>query len=84
MNLGSWLIIEYEDKYYVGIAMEKSDDDHLVQVRCLEKPFGSEDPQNLEKERLSIFYSEDKLYQSPVVLPIISFNRSWKYCYKLD
>ena len=53
--------------------MEKSDDDRLVQV---EKPFGCEDPQNLEKERLSIFYSEDKLYQSPVVPTIISFNRS--------
>ena len=59
INLGSWLIVEYEDKYYVGIAMEKSDDDRLVQVRCLEKPFGCEDPQNLEKERLLIFYSED-------------------------
>ena len=56
--------------------MEKSDDDRLVQVRCLEKPFGREDPQNLEKERLSIFYPEDKLYQSPVVPAIISFNRS--------
>ena len=57
--------------------MEKSDDDRLVQVRCLEKPFGCEDPQNLEKERLSIFYSEDKQYQSPVVPAIISFNRMW-------
>ena len=31
INLGSWLTVEYENKYYVGIAMEKSDDDRLVQ-----------------------------------------------------
>ena len=66
---GSW---EYQ---HINMEYEQA------KVRCLEKPFGINIPQALEKESLSVYYHKDNLYQAPHLPDIIEKNRKYLYHY---
>ena len=46
VNIGMWVIAIYEDEKWLANVVDKRG--NQVLVRCLEKPFGVKEPQNLE------------------------------------
>ena len=48
-----WMIDIYQDEKWLANVVDKRG--NQVLVRCLEKPFGVKEPQNLEREEDAIF-----------------------------
>ena len=51
-----WVIAIYEDEKWLANVVDKRG--NQVLVRCLEKPFGVKEPQNLEREEDAIFVEQ--------------------------
>ena len=79
VSQGQWLLVEYEKKFFLGIVLSVAASS--AHVRCLEKPYGISEPQDLEKENISIWYDLSKLFFSPVKPHLVQVKRSWKYKY---
>ena len=79
VSQGQWLLVEYEKEFFLGIVLSVSASS--AHVRCLEKPYGISEPQDLEKENISIWYDSSKLFFSPVKPHLVQVKRSWKYKY---
>ena len=60
VSQGQWLLVEYEKEFFLGIVLLVSTSS--AHVLCLEKPYGISEPQNLEKENISIWYDSSKLF----------------------
>ena len=78
VSQGQWLLVEYEKKFFLGIVLSVSPSS--THIRCLEKPYGISEPQDLEKE-ISIWYNLSKLFFSLVKPHLVQVKRSWKYKY---
>ena len=76
---GQWLLVEYEEEFFLGITIEVSCTEALVQ--CLVKPNGMSEPQDLEKGHISAWYNLDKLFEAPVVPDNVQVKQGWKYVY---
>ena len=48
------MLVFYEQEKFLGKVIEKREDQ--VSVRCLEKPFAINMPQNMEREHEAVFY----------------------------
>ena len=79
--IGSWVVVTYDDQYYIGVVLEVDTDDRKARVQCLEKQYGNASPQILEKERKSVWYDEKDIFKSPVTPTIMKVNRASKYIY---
>ena len=53
VSKGQWLLVEYEKEFFLGIVLSVSASS--AHFRCLEKPYGISEPQDLEKENISIW-----------------------------
>ena len=73
------MLVEYEKEFFLGIVLSVSASS--AHVRCLEKPYGISEPQDLEKENISIWYDLSKLFFSPLKPHLVQVKRSWKYKY---
>ena len=51
---GMWVLVFYEQEKWLRKVIEKREGQ--VRARCLEKPFGVNMPQNMEREHEVIFY----------------------------
>ena len=65
----------------LGIVEHINMEYEQAKVRCLEKPFGINIPQALEKESQSVYYHKDNLYEAPIIPDIIEKNRKCLYHY---
>ena len=77
VSQGQWLLVEYEKEFFLGIVLSVSASS--AHARCLEKPFGISEPQDLEKENISIWLL--KLFFPPVKPHLVQVKRSCKYKY---
>ena len=72
VNIGTWVIAIYEDeKWLADVVYTRG---NQVLVRCLEKPFGVKEPQNLEWEEDTIFI-EQVFHTDVPTLSQIASNR---------
>ena len=62
----SWIIVDYEREYFIGLVCKLHNPSRTVRVRCLNLPFGINIPQDLEKESIAADFPEDTLYIAPV------------------
>lgn len=68
----------YEGEWFLGKVVKTVG--NLCLVRCLEKPYGISEPQDLEPERDTVVYEE--LYDVDGIIPRqIKVKRSWKWIY---
>lgn len=68
----------YEGEWFLGKVVKTMGNSYLV--RCLEKPYGISEPQDLEPERDTVVYEE--LYDVDGIIPRqIKVKRSWKWIY---
>ena len=67
ITIGMWVIVLYEGEKWLAKVMNKHE--NQVLVRCLEKPFGINQPQNLERED-DAFIVEEVYY--PNVIPTLT------------
>ena len=58
---GMWVLVFYEQEKWLRKVIEKRDGQ--VRVRCLERPFGVNMPQNMEREHEAVFYHNDNVYK---------------------
>ena len=79
VSQGQWLLVEYEKEFFLGIVLSVSA--YSAHVRCLEEPYGISEPQDLEKENISIWYDLSKLFFSPVKPHLVQVNKRCKYKY---
>ena len=79
VSQSQWLLVEYEKEFFLGIVLSVSTS--RAHVCCLEKPYGISEPQDLEKENISIWYDLSKLFFSPVKSHLVQVKISWKYKY---
>lgn len=75
---GMWVKVTYEEEWFLGKVVEKFDT--RCSVRCLEKPFGVREPQNMEPEKHTVVY--DKVYDTEGIVPKqVYIKRTWKWTY---
>ena len=74
----NWVIVVYEGERFIGKVMTEAVNGD-VRVRCLEKPFGINEPQKLEHEEDVIFYG--RLFRTNVTPQLIKFGRKWLWRY---
>ena len=73
------MLVEYEKEFFLGIVLSVSASS--AHVCCLEKSYGISEPQDLEKQNISIWYDLSKLLLSPVKPHLVEVKKSWKYKY---
>ena len=74
-----WLLFEYEKEFFLGIVLLVSAS--RAHVRCLEKPYGISEPQNLEKEYFNLIrFIKGVFFTSKTTFS----PRSWKYRYSTE
>ena len=78
VNEGDWVIVVYEGERFIGKVMTEAVNEDVC-VRCLEKPFGINEPQKLEREEDAIFYG--RLFRTNVTPQLIKFGRKWLWRY---
>ena len=57
--------MEYEEEKFIGKVISKDEEKQLINIHCLEKPFGVKGPQKLEPDAYTIsevFYTDAKPY----------------------
>ena len=79
VSQGQWLLAEYEKEFFLEIVLSVSASS--AHVRSLEKPYRISEPQDLEKENISMWYDLSKLFFSPVKPHLAQVKRSWKNKY---
>ena len=84
MEKNKWICVKYEGSLYIGIVVDISEVARCAKVRCLEKPYthGLSATTSLEPENIAVWYSEDKLFEAPVIPQYIKSTvskRGWKY-----
>ena len=79
----SWVVVNYEEEYFLGKIIEKYDAEKKCKIRCLEKPFGIIELQDMEKEHHCALYHEWQIYHAPAIPKLVKANRGWKYTYSL-
>ena len=78
VKVGMWVRVIFEDEWYLGKVMEKNG--AICNVRCLEKPFGIKEPQDMEHEKYTMPY--DTVYEADGINPSqIAVGRCWKWVY---
>ena len=50
VTAGQWSLVEYEGEFFLGVVLSVSSETASAHIRCLEKPYGVSEPQDLEKE----------------------------------
>ena len=63
------LLVEYEEKFFLGIILEVSYTGACVW--CLEKPYFISKPQDLEKAHISAWYTLDNLFEAPAARDVV-------------
>jgi hypothetical protein len=56
VTAGQWLLVEYEEEFFLGVVLPVASETASARVRCLEKPYRVSEPQELEKELISAWY----------------------------
>ena len=74
-----WVMVVYEEENFLRII--QSVDHRQSMVRCLEKPFGINSPQSMEKESNAVFYFEEDIYEAPVKPYLIREKKKFLYTY---
>ena len=74
---GMWVKVLYEDEWFIG-KVEKNAGSCCA-VRCLTKPFGVHEPQDMEPEDDAVFY--EKVYGVEVKPTLKRIGRAWKWDY---
>ena len=75
---GMWVIVHYEEEKFLGKIIRKRNIG--VQVRCLEKPYGIHEPQDMERDENAILYKTlYKLRCNPPKLIQVGRKWQWKY-----
>ena len=80
----NWVIVTYEEEYFVGKVESKVHDGcdthkKCAKVRCFQKPYGIPGYQEFEHEHAVICY--DTFYVRPVCPHWTPDGQSWKYTY---
>ena len=82
-NIGIWVIDIDEDRKWLANVIYKRG--NQVLVRCLEKPFGVKEPQNLEQEEDEIFVEQvfhtDVMSTLSQIAPNRKKGRKWFWHY---
>ena len=81
--IDSWILVTYEDEYFLGKVIEKNIPEKTSKVTCLEKPFGITELQEMEKERHATSYYEWQIFYPPTIPELKQAARGWKYTYTL-
>ena len=58
----SWVIVDYEGEYFIGLVIKHHDQTKTVRVSCLNLPFGIAITQDREKDEIAADFPEDKLF----------------------
>lgn len=77
VEAGMWVIVFYEDEKFIGKVIKVVD--KQVQVRCLQKPLGINEPQEFEREEDAVFY--DKVYDTDLKPKNLKIGRKWLWKY---
>ena len=75
---GQWLLVEYEEDFFLGIVLEVSCTG--ARVQCLE-PYDISEPQDLEKRHISAWCTLDKRFEPPVLPDVVQVKPGLKYVY---
>ena len=78
VNIGMQVIAIYEDEKWLANVVDKRE--NQVLVRCLEKPFGNKEPQNLEREGDAIFV--EQVFHTDVVPTLLQIAPNGKKGHK--
>ena len=78
VNIGMQVIAIYEDEKWLANVVDKRG--NQVLVRCLEKPFGNKEPQNLEREKDTIFV--EQVFHTDVVPTLLQIAPNGKKGHK--
>ena len=62
VKIGDWVTVFYNNEKYIGRVLDMIN--QQFQVRCLEKPFGTNVAQKLERENDAVFY--EHVYSCPL------------------
>ena len=82
-TVDSWILVNYEEEYFLGKILERYAAEKKCKVRCLEKPFGITELQDMEKENRCALYYEWEIYHAPAIPKLVKATRGWKYTYSL-
>ena len=74
-----WVKINFEEEWFLGKVMKK--EGIRCMVRCLEKPFGIGEPQDMENERDTL--PCDEVFDAEGIVPkqVPVKPRGWKWTY---
>ena len=56
VQVSQWVKVYYEEELFLGLVMDVTNTHCLV--KCLEKPFGVNEPQQMERENDAVHYSK--------------------------
>ena len=76
-TVGQWVKVLYEGEVFIHKILQKTAGETMAQ--CLEKPFGIEELQKLEKEQDAVLY--ENVYQCDVIPKLQKEGGGWKYSY---
>ena len=74
VTIGMWVITIYEDEKWLGKVVDKKE--KQICVRCLEKPFGVKEPQNLEREENAVYF--DRVFRTDAVPILTQYDANGK------
>ena len=78
MKESSWVKVKYEGEWFLCTVQKNAGKDCLV--RCLAKPYGVREPQEMEPESDAVYY--DDVYDNEGIVPkLMKVKRSWKWIY---
>ena len=75
---GMWVLVFYEQEKWLGKVIEKREGQ--VRVRCLEKPFGVNMSQNMERKHEAVFYHN--VYKAYVKSWQSGSGTGWKFLWQ--
>ena len=74
VKIGKWVINIYENEKWLGNVVNKKA--NQICVHCLEKPYGVNEPQNLEREEDRVFF--DQVFNTDVVSILFQIDANGK------
>ena len=74
-----WVKVYYEEELFFGLVMDVTNTHCLV--KCLEKPFGVNEPQQMERENDAVHYS--KVNRTFINPKLQQLERKWLYTHDL-
>ena len=81
LSVDKWVIVKYRDEYWIGRIIKVFSESMKAQVKCLEKPYGVNIPQNFEHSKFWVKYDLSKIFKSPVTPKEVNDGAELKWQY---